>query len=363
MTTWLVGCRESEPWRGSDLRELQRPAVPKSESLLSHTVVKCLVMRRLSIIVRFLCVGLLAFAPLATINGDEFELLLEECHRQYEQDNLAAAASIAAKLSAVADANDPIQICWAFGWKSRIELKQGDIQQAAQHHHDLMVRLKAEVNDFQQKRQTLAQDWLAGTASPFWIVMPLVEALEGEIAIAAAKEQIGARAAARAAKRHDRAARANEALQAESRRAEDRFREAIAIEEIVKTPPPRWLTVLCPHCGFENRVQDEPPQLPQAVFPCNRCGRGMIFNRPPRPPAAAKPAENKRGELVAECYEGLGEAHELRAENVVAIAYYRKAVDLYQGIEKRWGRARQLERRIEQLEKSLAEDAERPAGN
>jgi hypothetical protein len=89
----------------------------------------------------------------------------------------------------------------------------------------------------------------------------------------------------------------------------------------------------------------------------------MIFNRPPRPPAAAKPAENKRGELVAECYEGLGEAHVLRAENVVAITYYRRAVDLYQGIEKRWGRARQLERRIEQLEKSLAEDAERPAGN
>lgn len=305
---------------------------------------------------RLLVLGAVLFAT-AFAGASEFEVLLEECHRQYEQDNFAAAASIAAKLSEVADANDPLQVCWAFGWKSRIELKLGDIQQAEQHHRDAMARLKTEFDDFHRERQTLRQDWLAGEASPLWVVMPLIYALEGEIAIATAKTQLAAIATARAAQRPDRETRAAEALQTESQRAESRFREAIAIEKIVAIHPPRRLTVVCPNCGFQNRFPGGTLQPPQAVARCNRCNRGMIFNPPPRQSAAVKPAENKRDEFVAECYEGLGEAHELRAENIVAIAYYRKAVDLYQGIEQRWGRARQLERRIKQLEKSLAEDA------
>ncbi len=63
-------------------------------------------------------------------NSGEFELLLEECHRHYENSDFEAAELVAEKLADVADPDHPIQRCWACGWKSRIELKQGDIQQA-----------------------------------------------------------------------------------------------------------------------------------------------------------------------------------------------------------------------------------------
>jgi tetratricopeptide (TPR) repeat protein len=239
-----------------------------------------------------------------TISG-EFELLLGECHRHYENSDFEAAERVAEKLADVADPDHPIQRCWACGWKSRIELKQGDIQQAEREHRNLLATIKANVPNFQKERETLQQDWAAGNASPLWLVMPLVAALEGEIALVTAKKHLEAVGAAHARERKDLAAREAKALKDESKRAETCFREALAIQKSLD-------------------IQLE--------------------------------------ELVAECYEGLGEAHELRSETEIAIAYFREAVDVYEGVEQRWGHARQLQRRIESLEKSLGEDTKPPGG-
>ena len=81
------------------------------------------------VLLRIFALGV-ALATAVSTKADEFEVLLEECEHRYENSDYETAELVAEKMADVADPDHPIQRCWACGWKSRIELKQGDTQQA-----------------------------------------------------------------------------------------------------------------------------------------------------------------------------------------------------------------------------------------